>query len=180
MKNKRLRIEDLELSQSKIPENFYLEIELEDLGQDFLKLQLDKEGRVVGAQPFYSIFCSNLRIDITSIRFNWYPSFERSNHKGQLKYKVLNYSFLLPKQNDFLYNKKSAFIGSFERFEDVGICKDSKLNLDINDTNAVLDFCVDEATSWFDGMEDHTVENRLLFSKLLLDRLYKKYTQNDL
>lgn len=175
MKTKRIDINDLELGKQKLSENYYLEIELEDKGQDFLKLQLDKDGLVVGSKPFFSLFCKNLKIDINSILLNWYPNFIRDNNKGQLKYKVVNYSFLLPKQNDFLYKGKSAFIGSFERFEDVGICDDAKLNLDINDRESILDFCVEEARAWFEGMEDDSTENRLLFSKLLLDKLYKKY-----
>lgn len=175
MQSKNIKVENLTLAEPKCPENYYMEIELEDMGQDFLKLQLDKEGNVVGATPFFSHFCQGLKIDIESILLNWCPNYNWKKNEGQLKYKIINYSFLLPKTNDFLYNKESAFIGSFERFEDVGIAPEAKLNLDIQDKEAVQDFCVQEADEWFNGYQDDSKENRLLFAILLYNKLQEKY-----
>lgn len=175
METKNVNIENLSVGNPKNPENYYLEIELEDKGQDFLKLQIDKFGYVVGAQPFFSAFCNGLKIEINSILLNWYPDYKWKEKNGQLKYKIIDYIFLMPKSNDFLYKGSSAFIGSFERFQDIGICEDSKLNMDINNVQQVQNFCVNEADTWFDGFEDDSKENRLLFAKLLFDKLNQKF-----
>ena len=176
MQTKKIKVENLTITEPKNPENFYLEIELEDKGQDFLKLQLDKEGNAVGASPFFSSFCHGLKIDIDSIFLNWAPNYNWKNNSGQLKYKVIDYTFLLPTKEDFTYKGESAFIGSFERFEDVGIAEDCKLNLNINDTDVVHEFCVKEADDWFNGYEDNSIENRLLFAIILYRKLLEKYS----
>ena len=174
METKEIPVEALEMASEKKAENYYMEIELEDKGQDFLKLQLDKEGNVVGASPFFSQFCKGLKIKIDSILLNWYPDFDRRG-SGSLKYKVINYHFLLSKTDDFKYKKRSAFEGCFERFEDIGICEDSKQHLKIEETERVQDFCVEEANAWFQGFEDDSKENRLLFAILLFNKLQEKY-----
>jgi len=39
----------------------------------------------------------------------------------------------------------------------------------------VQDFCVNEADAWFNGFEDDSKENRLLFAKILFDKLNLKF-----
>lgn len=167
-------IEELVLGSPKQAENFYLQIELEDQGQDFIKLQLDKEGNVVGATPFFSQFCQGLKIELDTVQFNWPPDIIRGK-KGTLKYKVIDYEFLLPKHNEVQYNGESAFIGSLERFEDVGIAEDCKQNLDIHNETEVKDFCRTEAEAWYNGFEDDSPENRQLFAKILYNKLLEKH-----
>ncbi len=93
MKTKKIKISDLVLSKQKseIHPDTCLIIEFEDKGQDFLKWQLNKNGKVIRSTPFQTDVWKNTYVNLDALKVGKEPLIVNKHVGfGSMNYKIIS------------------------------------------------------------------------------------------